>query len=179
MGHGNEIGLTRKISNEFLIHHVNIDISPRRMPERARQRADDFHAEILPEFHSRVVGRNDEIKLNRAVTTPARLGQTVFAQSATDPPPAPSFRHNKSRVRDVSAASRLVFMQGVGAEYLSILFGNTHVRAVFEPISQRLFARNVWVYWIRFAGHDHFLENFPDRGLVRISRRANFQHGKL
>ena len=174
MNHANEIGLTSENSNEFLKHHVNIDISPARMPERARQRPDDFHPEILPKFHGRFVGRDDEIKLHRAKSEPTRFIQTMFAQYATNPLPARASRNNECGVRDMRAGGRLIAMQSVTANDLILILSDKNVRVVFEPIRERILARNVRLNWIRVAVRNHFPKNFPDRIAIRIFRAADF-----
>jgi hypothetical protein len=165
--------------HKFLIHDVNINIPARRVPERARQCADNFHPEILPKLYRRFVGRDDEIELHRAEAEPARFLQTMFAQRATDPPPARTFRDNERGIGDVRATRGLIRAQRVRADNSLVVFGKTNMRVVFEPVVERTFPRDVEFDRIRLAGRDHFPKNFPDRIAIRILYRPDLGRHNL
>src|SRR5438552_18094154 len=61
------------------------------------------------------------------------------------------------------AAGGLILMYCVTADDSVFAFGNTNVRVMFEPISQRLLTRDIRLHRIRLARRDYFMKNFPDR----------------
>src|SRR4030095_9644467 len=136
MRHAKEIGLTRKISNEFLVHHVSVDISPRWMFEGSGQRPDNLHPKILPKFHRRI-RCHDAIKLHGAEPEPARFLQRMFAHRATDPLPACGFRDNKASPGNMVAAAGMIGVHGVTTGDVLIDFSNVNMRRFLEPISER------------------------------------------
>src|SRR5437660_10967867 len=119
------------------------------MSKGARQRADDLHSEILPKFHRRFVGRDDKVELHRAEAKPARLLQAMLAHCPPEPLSARIFRDNESGIGDMRASGGLIRMQSVTTNNFVFPFSDTNVRIVFEPVSQRIHARNVWINRIR------------------------------
>src|SRR6266700_5876853 len=146
------------------------------MSKGARQRADDLHSEILPKFHRRFVGRDDKVELHRAEAKPARLLQAMLAHRPADPLPARVFPNDECSISDMRTAVRLVRMQSVTTNNFVFPFSDTNVRIVFEPVSQRIHARNVWINRIRLARGDHFLKNLPDSIAIRVTSTTNVKH---
>jgi hypothetical protein len=136
------------------------------MTESARQSTDNLHSEVLPQFYCAKVGRNDEVELHRTKPKTTGFLQTMLSQRAADSPPPPAFGHNECRVRHMRASAGVVRMQGVAAFDPAVVLENKYVRLALKPVSQRVLARDISVEWISFARHDHFSENFPDRGAI-------------
>ena len=88
------------------------------MPECARQRADDFHSEIPPEFYRRLVARNHEIKLHRSKTEPAGFVQAMFSHRPTDSLSTRTFCDYEPGIRDVRTAGRLILAKRITTKYL-------------------------------------------------------------
>ncbi len=97
------------------VHHVNIDITLFRVSKRTRQSADDFETELLPKTNCRFVCRDNEIKLHRAETEPARFAYTMFTHRATNSQTTRLRCNHERRVRNVRPAARLVGPQNISA----------------------------------------------------------------
>src|SRR5438046_3776887 len=82
-------------------HDINIDISFLRMSKRARQRADDLHAEFLPKLNGRFVGRDNEVELHRAETQSPSFAQAMFTHRMSGPPPACTSSDHEGGVTDM------------------------------------------------------------------------------
>src|SRR5205085_1726850 len=76
--------------------------------------------------------------LHRAKTETTRFLQAVLTHRATNPLPAPAGRHHEGCVGHMPAASRLIGVQRVNANDLSILFSNEGARSVLKPVGKRV-----------------------------------------
>jgi len=110
------------------------------MPKCARQCANDFETELVPESQRRFVRGNNKIELHRAKPDPARFAQAMLAHAATDSLSARIQRDHERRVRDMRTGPALIDLQNIGADNMSILLGHVGVRAFAKPVGQRIFA---------------------------------------
>ena len=88
---------------------------------------------------------------------------------AANPETARACRDHVAGVGDMRAESRLVRLQDVTADNLSILFGHVGVRAGPEPVRERFFARCVWIEYVGVASRDDIVEDIPDRVAICIT----------
>src|SRR3954464_3591553 len=124
------------------------------MTKRAWQGSNDLEAESLPEMDGGFVSRDDEVKLHRAISAPARFGERVFAHHASDPETARGRVDHESRIRNVVSQAGTIRAQDVTADHLAVLLRHISECSLREPIGHRLFPRCVRIVYKRVARSD-------------------------
>ena len=100
----------------------------------------------------------------------------MLTHTAPDAKAAGAGRDHERCVGYVRAKTRLVGSQNVRPNDVSFAFRGVAPIRWMQPVSETLFASNVWIKGIGIATNYDRVKNIPDGGTVSRSRLADLEH---
>ena len=160
------------------MHDEGVDQAPCRVAENTWKRPYNPEAVPLPETDRKMIGADHQIELHRGKSAPCGLLQRVLAHHRSDPFSAGFGQDHVTGIRDVGAASHIIWPKEIGPENATILQSDKWVMAPGEPIGQSVFATRVGREDVSFTSGDRLLENRPDSfGMhARCGNNRNLAH---
>ena len=144
------------------MHDEGVDQAPCRVAENTWKRPYNPEAVPLPETDRKMIGADHQIELHRGKSASFGLLQRVLAHHRSDPFSAGFGQDHVTGIRDVGAASHIIWPKEIGPENATILQSDKWVMAPGEPIGQSVFATRVGREDVSFTSGDRLLENRPD-----------------
>jgi hypothetical protein len=146
------------------------------MKKCAREAADNFETETLPEAHGAFVGADDEVELHGAKAAVFGVIERMRAHGAGYTATGGGRSGHIAAVGDVGAAAVLIGAKEIGADDVGVVVGDEDLVGGREPKGESSFASDVARKGVGFAGAKDGFKNGPDGVGVGGESGANREH---
>lgn len=143
------------------------------MHKRARQPADNFELQTLPQTHGALVRADDEIKLHGAEAEGFGVLERMQAHRASDAASGGPRCGHVAAIRDVRTAASLIRAQIIRSDNFAIFFRNENFVSRRMPVRKNVFAGHVARKSVRLSSANRRFKNFPDAVVIRFRCFAN------